>query len=57
VKVTPPDGQPLYAVVKGRRGESDGLWRYQLQNHLPAPTQRLGYLTDEPARVDFTAPA
>lgn len=57
VRVTLHDGQPLYAVVKGRRRESDGSWWYLLQVHLPAATQRFGRITDEPAPIDFTAPA
>lgn len=57
VRVTLHDGQQFYAVVKGRRREADTSWWYLLQIHLPAATQRLGRLTDEPAPVDFTAPA
>jgi hypothetical protein len=57
VKVTLHDGQQLYVVVKGRRRENDGSWWYDLQIHLPAATQRFGRLADEPAPVDFTAPA
>ncbi|WP_225848596.1 DUF6233 domain-containing protein [Streptomyces sp. HPF1205] len=51
------DGQHLYAVVKRRRRESDGSWWYDLQIHLPSATRTYGRLADEPAPVDFRAPA
>ncbi|MBM9506654.1 DUF6233 domain-containing protein [Actinacidiphila acididurans] len=57
VRVELHDGQALFAVVKRRRKEADGTWWYDLQIHLPAATQTFGRLTDEPAPVDFRAPA
>jgi Family of unknown function (DUF6233) len=57
VRVTLHDGQQLYAAVKGRRRESDGSWWYDLQIHLPAANTTWGQLRDEPAPVDFRAPA
>ena len=57
VRVRLHDGQALYAVVKRRRREADGTWWYDLQIHLPAATQTRGRLADEPAPVDFRAPA
>ncbi|WP_225847584.1 DUF6233 domain-containing protein [Streptomyces sp. HPF1205] len=44
-------------MVKRRRKEADTTWWHDLQIHLPAATQRYGRLTDEPAPVDFQAPA
>lgn len=57
VRVELHDGQRIYAVVKRRRKEADTTWWYDLQIHLPAATQRYGRLSDEPAPVDFQAPA
>ncbi|MBY8882891.1 DUF6233 domain-containing protein [Actinacidiphila acidipaludis] len=57
VRVTLHDGQKLYAVAKRRRKEADGTWWYDLQIHLPAASDTWGRLTDEPAPVDFRAPA
>lgn len=57
VKVTLHDGQQLYAVVKGRRGQADGSWWFDPRIHLPAPSTTWGTLRDEPAPVDFRAPA
>jgi uncharacterized protein DUF6233 len=57
VRVELHDSQKLFAVVKGRRKEADGTWWYDLQIHLPAATDTRGHLTDEPAPVDFRAPA
>ncbi|MEU3464799.1 DUF6233 domain-containing protein [Streptomyces sp. NPDC006733] len=57
VRVRLHDGQQLYAVVKGRRKERDGTWWYWCQIHLPAAAEQRGRLVDEPAPIDFTAPA
>ncbi|MEU3466166.1 hypothetical protein ABZ721_40320 [Streptomyces sp. NPDC006733] len=57
VRVRLHDGQELYAVVKGRRKERDGTWWYRCQIHLPAAAEQRGRLVDEPAPIDFTAPA
>jgi hypothetical protein len=57
VRVRLHDGQRLYAVVRRRRREADGRWWYDLRIHLPSATQTRGRLTDEPAPVDFRAPA
>jgi hypothetical protein len=57
VRVELHDRQRLYAVVKGRRREADGSWWYDLQIHLPAANTTWGTLRDEPAPVDFPAPA
>ncbi|MDJ0346349.1 DUF6233 domain-containing protein [Streptomyces sp. H10-C2] len=57
VRVRLHDGQELYAVVKARRQERDGTWWYLLQIHLPAAVEQRGRLVDEPAPVDFAAPA
>jgi hypothetical protein len=57
VRVRLHDGQELYAVVKGRRKERDGTWWYLLQIHLPSATEQRGRLVDEPAPLDFRAPA
>jgi hypothetical protein len=57
VNVSLHDGQHLYAVVRGRRREADGSWWYALQIHLPAAARVRECLVDEPAPVDFVAPA
>ncbi|MCZ4103205.1 DUF6233 domain-containing protein [Streptomyces sp. H39-C1] len=57
VRVRLHDGQELYAVAKGRHKERDGTWWYRLQIHLPAAVEQRGRLVDEPAPVDFAAPA
>ena len=57
VRVRLHDDQQLFAVVKARRREADGPWWYQLQIHLPMATDTRGHLRDEPAPVDFLAPA
>jgi hypothetical protein len=57
VDVTLPDGQHLYAVLKGRRRESDATWWYDLQIHLPSQGSEHDALLVLPAAVDFRAPA
>ncbi|SEG85360.1 hypothetical protein SAMN05216223_11648 [Actinacidiphila yanglinensis] len=57
VDVALPDGQHLYAVVKSRLRETDRSWWYRLQIHLPSGAQVRGRLVDEPAPIDFLAPA
>ncbi|MDJ0347090.1 DUF6233 domain-containing protein [Streptomyces sp. H10-C2] len=57
VRVRLHDGQELYAVVMGRRKERDGSWWYRLQIHLPSAIVQRGRPVDEPAAVDFRAPA
>ncbi|WP_405578078.1 DUF6233 domain-containing protein [Streptomyces sp. NBC_01190] len=57
VRVRLPDGQRLYAVVKGRRKEADGTWWYDLQIHLPGQSSEPGRILALPAAVDFRAPA
>ena len=57
VKVRLPDGQRLFAVVKGRRQEADGSWWFDLQVHLPSQGSERGRLLALPAAVDFRAPA
>jgi hypothetical protein len=57
VRVRLHDGQTLYAVVRGRQQERDRSWWYRLQIHLPAPTEADGVFSDQPAPVDFVAPA
>nr|WSX75957.1 DUF6233 domain-containing protein [Streptomyces sp. NBC_00899] len=57
VDLTLPDGQHLYAVVKGRRQEPDGSWWYDLQIHLPSQGSERDGLLVLPAAVDFRAPA
>jgi len=57
VRVRLHDEQELYAVVKGRQREADGAWWYRLQIHLPTATSVRGRLVEEPAPVDFLAPA
>ncbi|SDM63831.1 hypothetical protein SAMN05216259_1019 [Actinacidiphila guanduensis] len=44
-------------MAEGQRSAADASWWYLLQIHLPAATQRFGRPADEPALVDFTAPA
>ncbi|MGW2277844.1 DUF6233 domain-containing protein [Streptomyces sp. NPDC001770] len=55
--MTLPDGQHLYAVVKGRRKEADKTWWYDLQIHLPNQSGEQGRLVVLPAAVTFRAPA
>ncbi|NUP36763.1 MAG: hypothetical protein HOY76_06985 [Streptomyces sp.] len=57
VGVRLPDGQRLYAVVRGRRKEADGSWWYDLRIHLPSQGSQRGRLLALPAAVDFRAPA
>lgn len=57
VDVRLPDGQHLYAVVKGRLRETDGSWWYRLQIHLPSAVETRGRRSEEPAPVDFVAAA
>jgi hypothetical protein len=57
VKVQLPDGQTLFAVVKGRRREAHRSWWFDLQIHLPSQGSEHGRLLALPAAVDFRAPA
>jgi hypothetical protein len=57
VGVRLPDGQRVYAVVRGRRRERDGTWWYDLRIHLPSQIDIRGQLQTHPAPVDFRVPA
>jgi hypothetical protein len=52
-----PDGQAVYAVVRGRRRERDGTWWYDVRIHVPSQAEERGRLTAVPAPVDLRVPA
>jgi hypothetical protein len=57
VRLTLPDGQRLYAVVRRRRRERDGSWWYDLQVQLASQAEERGKLVAQPSSVDVRVPA
>ncbi|MFF3565389.1 DUF6233 domain-containing protein [Streptomyces sp. NPDC002574] len=57
VRLTLPDAQTLFAVVRSRRQESDRTWAYQLEISLPSLADVRGVTVALPEPVTFWVPA